>query len=263
MKARLVRESLKLMEAEKDKTRVLGIVDRANGIVSKETQLAQNMANAITTINKAIERARAAKDLNKDNIAKVFFNRILELDPDGTQIESYEDLSSVYGAPKQSSVNKDLSSENKKLPTENIDKEIKAPEIDTTPKTKEIDVRSIPYKETPNHKKLFFADRYNLVRLNPNATDYTDKYARLNDDEIEILKKVFGENQTLWRIVRKNRIKSIQQKELESDWENKTPGYVGRMSGDLIVAYKATVEILDGPVYFREYTVRHDTRGFW
>ena len=131
---------------------------------------------------------------------------------------------------------------------------------ETLEPSNEIDVKTVPYKETPDHKKLFFKDRYNLVKFDENSHSH---YTRLDDDEIEILEKVLGYNQALWRIARKNTIISIGQEKLDSKFENETPGYIGKFSGDLRVTYKGFVEFDNGNRYFKQYTTTIDTRGFW
>lgn len=52
--------------------------DRAE-IKKEEETKAKNMAKAITNYDKAMRRGNAAKELDKPNIAKIFFDRAKEL----------------------------------------------------------------------------------------------------------------------------------------------------------------------------------------
>ena len=65
--------------SEKDTMRIHGIIHRANGNVSKETALAQQMANSIDNPEKAMARGYAAESENYHNLAEIFFKRGEEL----------------------------------------------------------------------------------------------------------------------------------------------------------------------------------------
>ena len=107
-------------------------------------------------------------------------------------------------------------------------------------------------------KEMFFRkeekDRYSIVN-------------RMSENELEDLKDAV-DGDGMWNLLRKevkvsNRWKdTIKVEDVKSKFENETPGYVGRMSGDLIAQKKGSIT-LGGKVYTREFTKRYDTRGFW
>jgi len=93
-------------------------------------------------------------------------------------------------------------------------------------------------------------------------------YSRCSDEQKDLLNTIVGWNNDLWQILRKEQRRgwwdfdSIKVEETKSDFENKTPGYVGVMSGNLIVKYRGSIAV-DGVTYYRDYTKSLDTRGFW
>lgn len=66
-------------EYHKNFTRIRDIVDKAAGDKFKEEGLASKQAKLITDEWKAINRAKAAKELGHDNIFEIFFRRAYEL----------------------------------------------------------------------------------------------------------------------------------------------------------------------------------------
>lgn len=66
---------------DKDLYRIQDILDRSKNNPQKRTALARNMANKITDWDKALRRGYAAKSLNLDGIAELFFMRAKQLNP--------------------------------------------------------------------------------------------------------------------------------------------------------------------------------------
>jgi hypothetical protein len=64
---------------KKDLMRIEGIIAKSKGDIAKEDQLTTNMANAITTVAKAVGRYNAAMEMQKPNIAKIFKDKAIEL----------------------------------------------------------------------------------------------------------------------------------------------------------------------------------------
>lgn len=213
-----------------DVLRVTDIIKKAGGDWNaKAEQLATRMAKAITDGYKAIRRALAAESEDYPDMAKIFFDRAKALDVTiGDALEE--------------------------VPVKNAEPVAEPPKAEVTAEPvatpDEIDVSTIPYKEKPGHKKLFWKDRYN---------------ARLDDDKKEILNDILGSNEALWALARKGiEFDSIKQEDVESKFDNEKPGYIGRFSGDLSVQYKGSVELgYPGKTYYKVYTKRYDTRGFW
>jgi hypothetical protein len=63
----------------KDEDRIQGIIDKSKGDEDKELQLAGNMAKSIDDKDKAYNRGLAAYNIEKYEIAKIFFDRAVEL----------------------------------------------------------------------------------------------------------------------------------------------------------------------------------------
>lgn len=63
----------------KDTNRIEGIINKADGNREKEEQLAKTMASKIKDGRKALQRGKAAEDLNYHNIAQIFFDRAKEI----------------------------------------------------------------------------------------------------------------------------------------------------------------------------------------
>ena len=63
----------------KNYTRVKEIMEKSGGDVEKQISLANKQAKLITDEYKAINRARAAKELGHDHIFDIFFRRAYEL----------------------------------------------------------------------------------------------------------------------------------------------------------------------------------------
>ena len=114
-----------------------------------------------------------------------------------------------------------------------------------------IDVNTVKSKYKRNYKSGFWRD------------DYNSRY--IKDEEKEILNKVLGDNQTLWKLAKEGiDMDSIKEESIESKFENDTPGYVGRFSGDVIALYRGQVRIgYPSKVYYCDYTKRFDSAGFW
>jgi len=66
---------------DKDLYRIQDILDKSKNNPQKRTALARNMANKITDWDKALRRGYAAKSLNLDGIAELFFMRAKQLNP--------------------------------------------------------------------------------------------------------------------------------------------------------------------------------------
>ena len=115
----------------------------------------------------------------------------------------------------------------------------------------QINVADVPTKYKTDYKEKFWKDRYN---------------AHLDEDKKAILNDILGSNNALWHMAFKKGIEfdSIKQESLESEFENKREGYIGRMSGDLICKYKGTVRLgYPAETYYRNYTKYINTNGFW
>ncbi len=121
-----------------------------------------------------------------------------------------------------------------------------------TNEIKTIDVITIEDKYKTDYKKKFWKDRYNNC---------------ISDEDKEIINKLFGHNQTLWKKAHQQGFVhgSVKRIPIDSKFENEKPGYVGRFSGDLIAADRLEIIINEWkPVlYFRNVTERIDTNGFW
>lgn len=72
-------------EFQKNYTRIKDIITKSDGSLEKQASLANQQANAIKDEWKAINRAKAAKELGHENIFEIFFRRAYELGSVGTQ----------------------------------------------------------------------------------------------------------------------------------------------------------------------------------
>jgi hypothetical protein len=214
----------------KDRGRIEDLVNKANGNQEKVIQLGKRMAKSIKDGFKALRRGLAAEDGNWHELAKIFFDRADELNSPADEVLP---VTKVEDAPKE--VEKEVAKE-------------AAPD--------EIAVGTIPYKEKPGHKKIFWKEV---------AKDRYNGWWKMTDEQKEILENVLGGNEALWAIARKGLdVDTIKQDDLESEFENKTPGYIGRFSGDLKVEYKGSVSMGEPlKTYYKTYTKYLDTRGFW
>lgn len=68
---------------KKDEQRILDMVKKSGYSKSKLLNLAHNMANSITKLDKALRRARAAEKHNYHDVAEIFFKRYEELNKTG------------------------------------------------------------------------------------------------------------------------------------------------------------------------------------
>jgi len=100
-----------------------------------------------------------------------------------------------------------------------------------------------------DYRKTFWKDRYN---------------DRASDEEKENLNNILGYNQALWKLAHQRGFnwETIKVESVDSKFENERPGYVGRMSGDLLVNYKGSV-VIGNDTYFNIWSSRIDTNGFW
>lgn len=65
--------------SSKDEMRIADIVFKSHGSSVKAEQLARNMADKITDVDKALARAYAAQDANEHGLAAIFFIRYGQL----------------------------------------------------------------------------------------------------------------------------------------------------------------------------------------
>ena len=72
-------------EFQKNYSRIKDIISKSEGNVDKQISLARQQANKITDEFKAINRARAAKEVGNEDIFEVFFRRAYELGKVPTQ----------------------------------------------------------------------------------------------------------------------------------------------------------------------------------
>jgi len=72
-------------EYDKNYTRVRDIISKSDGDKEKQIALASKQAKLITDEYKAINRARAAKEIGNETIFEVFFRRAYELGSVPTQ----------------------------------------------------------------------------------------------------------------------------------------------------------------------------------
>ena len=83
-----------LEPADKDIKRIEDLRDKADGDEAKMHKLAQNMANTFktsTSYEKCIRRAKAADLLELGGVAKIFYKKAEEINPDNQAAASYDD----------------------------------------------------------------------------------------------------------------------------------------------------------------------------
>lgn len=211
----------------KDEVRIKDLFKRSKGNDEKLLQLARNMASAIKDPLKAARRGNAAKSLvNVEELHNIFFNRALQLSGK---------------LPEKKSVIKEISKEIVKEPVKEqpkVEEEIFAPDFQRDKVIKR------------DYRKSFWKDRYN---------------DRATNEQKDILNHIFGYNQSLWKLISKQGFnwEDLKVETIQSKWENDTPGYVGRFSGDVIAQRKGTVKIFQSGTFYNTWTEYYDTSGFW
>lgn len=243
----------------KDETRVKGILERAKGDVNKAGSLAANMANAIKDEEKLLKRSQAAIDMYGEDhpISQAFISAVDAKHAD----EKVEDVKPK--TEEKTNVQKEEKVEDQKEESSEIS----------------IDDVNKAWYEKDLKKQEAFEKKNGYWKAPPKSTqqelfwkaEKKDRYSpihRMSEDEIENLKDVIGDGEGIWALVRKENkrtsdwINTVKVEDVESKWENDTPGYVGRMSGDVIAEKKGSIT-LGGKTYTRNFTKRYDTRGFW
>ena len=77
---------------DKDLMRIADIIRKADGNEEKAEKLASTMCKLIKDAGKAVRRGKAALSKNMKELARMFFNRALELDPRTEQRLSSEEI---------------------------------------------------------------------------------------------------------------------------------------------------------------------------
>ena len=134
----------------KDEMRIQGIIDKSNGDRNKEVRLARLMANKILDVAKARRRAYAAENENYHNVAKVFYDRVKELELGNNRKMNDSIKEEVENRNKKKSYNDLL---------EDWNKEIKSNSLNVIDAIKNFTVNN---KLKEDEVKEFFAKRAKL-----------------------------------------------------------------------------------------------------
>ena len=91
---------------------------------------------------------------------------------------------------------------------------------------------------------------------------YENKY--VNKEIKKTFEEIAGYNASFWKLAMSEGVDwgTVKEETIDSGFANKTPGYVGKFSGDVKSELKGSVKV-GFNTFYRLYTKYYDTAGFW